>query len=424
MTSNSEQVHAEKVLRNFSGTIETIKEYVGNKYFPSFSIQKWELPETTFNSKITKALHRLFSFSKRLQEFYMFFPTNIIVLISLVISFTFHWLFPFFFYIIRLIVSGQFHLSFARTAILLLVLLSPLASILSATGVYWTVYEIAINKAISPRVKIILALFIAFYIYFFIFDRKIYQTMSLSSRMEWGDIGLEKFLITITNNPSVLLLAFILVYIPFTLFFAIFISKALILGISFVGCLLQWYFWAQITQPHARLNEFLTTPLVFFDKESPKTFLEIESFQINAINNWINVRRQIIQNRLIPASLVFTFLGILASTSVGENALKLISKIITEFFSATTNLGITGGYEAWMISSGKYALLIIIIAIFVGPLSLLFHESVLLDFISEACAVAKSVKIIEDANESSSIPSKKSKSNWLVNVLSWLFRKF
>lgn len=409
MRNNKHALKTEDTLAKLSRAIDNLTEHVGQKYFPSFKLPDWELPEAILTSKFTKKFHQLFSLSNRFPQLNMFLPASVAVTISLFISYFIHWLYPLVFYYGHLMILDQIHLPFWKTTVFVIfVSLFIFATIFSASGIYWQVYEIAINKKISPIIKIVLSLSIALFVYFFIFEKKVYQLINIYSHMEILETGLKEFLINLSHSTWVLLMSLAFIYIPLILFFAFFLAKMVITAFVLTGRFLQWYFLIQITQPQQRFDKFLTTPLPLFDEGNPKTFLEIENSIIIAIKNWVDSRRKTIQNRLIPASLGVAFLGILASTSAGENMLGLISKVFSDYFSTMSSFLQAGGAASWLISFIKLLGLMAIIILLVGPLSLLLYESVILDFISEACALAESIKIIQN-QESEAKPVRRTK---------------
>ena len=165
------------------------------------------------------------------------------------------------------------------------------------------------------------------------------------------------------------------------------------------------------------IGKLLLTPLTLSQEDEPQTLLELEEPYTNALYDWALCRRQIVQNRLVPTTLLLAFLGVLANTSLGESAIQAVTNVVRDFFQPSTGLNRFIVY--W-----KLVLLMAVIVVPVVFIVLLLNEAFVMDYIAQACVLARHAKLssqqttIQD-EDSASHPAKKS-----PRLLRWLRRWF
>lgn len=201
--------------------------------------------------------------------------------------------------------------------------------------------------------------------------------------------------------------------LPWLTLTGIWFAKIIMIGIVFLGRLIQWLFLVQASTPKTVLLEFLYTPLLLFNSKKPERFLSIENKHLQIIKSWVGIEREIIQMKLIPATLGVAVLGIIASTIIGESLVQVVKETIIEMISLTPTDSQAGVLvaiisETKIIPLAKLIIIGIVFGILVLPTTVLLNRSTVLAFIAEACVLTESVKLIQN-NERKKTSSRKLK---------------
>jgi hypothetical protein len=128
--------------------------------------------------------------------------------------------------------------------------------------------------------------------------------------------------------------------------------------------------------------------MLFSDRES--CLVDLDGEYIVIIENWANVRRQVIQSKLGFTTLVFAILALVASTKIGDTSLDGILNQWNNYQTAFQ--GIDVNIFGWVLPLFIFLLAITPLIILFFPFSSLISESCILDFIIEGCAWARSVQ--------------------------------
>lgn len=101
--------------------------------------------------------------------------------------------------------------------------------------------------------------------------------------------------------------------------FAIYLLIRLISsGVYYVVALMQWLLLYHALDSTEDLEKLLAEPLNVPENGSAARILDLDRMYVDALQEWAMLRRQLIQDKLIPTTLVLAVLGILANTSLGD----------------------------------------------------------------------------------------------------------
>lgn len=426
METPPEQSLPEKHLSLLLSIIETIENHIRETYFSYYKIPQWELTEGDFKSAKARFLHKLFAPGKALMGFekeFGFFPSGLILLVFSFMSFILQ---PISLIIWSFIWYSATHTEFIFQFNTLLpfafTLIISAISIYVALGSYWRFYEIVVNKKISVFLKLLVLGSVTTFLFYLTLGTRVWWSYMFSGL---GPIEFKLFLLQISDNFGFYFIGFVLHTSPFIILMGIFFAKLIVSGIVFTGRLLQWLFRVQIPQSRKNLSKFLHTPLNLFNSNITEKFIELDKKYLSSIKAWVSTERQIIQSKLLPATLGIALLGAFASTSLGNDAIKFIKDVYLESASSPTITTSLGFWETILVLSKapsfvKIVLISIIIGFFVFPISELLNRSVVLDFLAEACTLTEGIQSIQE-NERSSIDVKKS--NWFIDFIVRLLGK-
>ncbi|MBV6400971.1 MAG: hypothetical protein CNIPEHKO_01266 [Anaerolineales bacterium] len=423
MENTQHQSRSKKTLAILLSIITNIENHVRDEYFSYYKYPRWELAQSDYSSRIGKFLNTLFSPPRILDEMEVL-PSSVFLYFVSFISYLFQ---PFILIswaaILYLIIHSDLQLSVNNVTAWILILIFSFATIYTAIGAYWRYYEIAINNRLSVKTKLLVVVSVGVFILGFLSNIKPWWESAI---LGFSDTYFYAFLSDIYDNFWFYFVGFVFQTSPALILTGIFFARLIVFITVSIGRILQWLFRVQILQSRTNLSKFLNTPLDFIDSEKPTRFIEIDKKYLFAIKGWAYTERQIVQNKLIPATLGIALLGGFMSTSLGNNVVEFIK---VAFIGTSSNLPVDISMGFWgtifemskLASFAKIMLISIIIGILILPISELLNRSIVLDFIAEACVLAEGVNAIQE-NGVKPVPTEKT--NWLLDLIVKFLSKF
>jgi len=249
-------------------------------------------------------------------------------------------------------------------------------------GITWTVYETVASGTLPRWLKFVtLVLMVASV-----------GIWSLMGAPRWWlqpdaiDPALQYALVSAQKDGLYLTLSAILVYIP-AILYATYLVVRMVSMLGIAGASVVW--WVGKSQSMERLSdleEFLSEPLALTEGGPEWSLLDLEEDRLTALREWSACRRQVVQNRLIPTTLLLGFLGLLANTSLGERTVGWALRVLQSSGLA---------YSDWygmLAHSGQRLLLVVLIFLPIAMLVDLLNEAYAMDFIAQACVLARHAK--------------------------------
>lgn len=265
-----------------------------------------------------------------------------------------------------------------------LVLLEVLVPLASAIGVYWSFFEIAVNRNINWFLKIFTVAVVLGLVGLWLADGAIL----LSEYMEYDEYGVQLGADRIREAVAYRLLSSILFYIPGITYGALFGTKVILFAVQTVRSALYWTISFHVPRRANVAAEFLRGHLPI-DEAETVTVLELDLRQIEALHDWATCRRQIVYDRLLPTTILLASLGIVANTSLGEEAVKEALTILREYSQM-------GDPATWWLAYLRFILLVVIVVFPAVVIFMLLNEAFAMDFIAQATVLARHAILAEE----------------------------
>jgi len=264
------------------------------------------------------------------------------------------------------------------------VMLSPmlLTTVYGAVGAYWTFFELVRNRDLSRRLKV-LTLGLA--------GSLIGAWLLAGSPRIWDlwpshDALLDRARL----NMVYYWIAALFIYVPAISYGGFLVPRLTTTVAVSVRSLIRWVFRFHAVEPTDELVKFVSTPLLLLDQEKPQALLDLEPSYLDALHEWAACRRKVVQDRLVPTTLLLAFLGLLADTSVGEWVVCRAIGVVRGFFQAQTA-------EESLLAYVLFALLAAVIIVPSVMIVYLLSEAFVMDYIAQACVLAKHAKSANEA---------------------------
>jgi len=207
---------------------------------------------------------------------------------------------------------------------------------------------------------------------------------------QYDDVSVSQAIASIRQSTAYLVWAAVFVYIPAVSHGALWLTRASVVSIVAIVSGFRWLFRLHRLESFDTLGEFLSTPLPLGPQGEPRALIELEKEDIEALHAWVLSRRGVVQNRLVPTTLLLTVLGLLANTSWGESAVRTAADILRDYFQSSGGL-------SWLVAFGRFGLLMAVIVLPAGLIARLLSEAFVMDYIAQACVLARHVRAVSPA---------------------------
>lgn len=208
---------------------------------------------------------------------------------------------------------------------------------------------------------------------------------SIQSGDNWALLNYQEM---VWITPEYRLFAILLVYIPALCHLSVWIVRIAATLVFFIRNAFSWFLNVNNTNEVDRLKQFLFEEIML-DNGQTYRFVSLDRPAIDAVKRWSLLRRQIVQSRLVPLSIVFGFLGVFFSTSIGDSLLSELILTLQDYLlssgGASTPIGSTISYLQIL---GALVAIGIPVVLLLG----LLNEAFAMDFLTEACELAEIIK--------------------------------
>jgi hypothetical protein len=405
-----------RYLDNFAKLTNVITEHVQKKHLLPHKMPCWVWPEGQQLplGDFGQWLHRLYGPRGWLARFFPFRPT---LMLGLVFSAFFVVGYPHLIAFVSSTPIFSIQLSPRAVGLLLLLLafllLSVLVPVLTAIGVYWILIELISNRHLTLRLRVTALLIVLIYAGTYAGVWCAQDSIPPSdASIDSGGTHIEQTVHVIRQAPAYRAISAILFIVPCFTCFALMVVGGTAVAAWCVGSAFHWFYSLHILHPVERIKDFLSTPLSLNEGEQ-QTLLQLETTQIDALYNWSVCRRQAVQNRLLPTTMLLAFLGLLANTSLGESAVQSALTILCDYFSDIGSL-------SWLVGSWRLLPLVAITLLPGIPVLLLMNEAFTMDFVAQACLLARHVKLSRE-DESATQDRGQKPVGLLGAIGQWLF---
>jgi len=419
MNTKTEQSPENAYLTRLSRLVATVSEHIITENLLPKTPQwpQWVLPEEQRRGTVRRWLHRIYS----AQDDWIISlpPVRFSLFLGLILSLVMEPFWPAAYPLVSYVLSfAPWHWNCKVIGVLLfLVLLLALTlfvPVVSAVGAYWTLFALMINQRLKLIVKLLVISLIAIGIVIWLTiggagrpSDMWQQTTGLSGVA----LHLQQAIISIQTSSVYRLVSVFLFFIPAISYSVLGVIRQVLVFMLSAALMRKWLFRLQTTEPVNALTKLLSTPLPLIDGGGSRTLLELEKADIDALYDIALCRRRVIQNRLLPTTLMLAFLAILANTSLGESAVKTAIAILKDFSSlgelavktaiALLTIAITKNYpgDPWLIlNQFIIALAEVIFLVFLVLLPVVFigsllTEAFIMDYITQACVWARHAKL-------------------------------
>jgi hypothetical protein len=183
-------------------------------------------------------------------------------------------------------------------------------------------------------------------------------------------------------------------------------------SVFFVVAAGHWFLHFHSLQSAATMSEFLTSPLPI-GEQTELTLLDLNEAEFDALLDWSLCRREAVQNRLLPTTLILAFLGVLANTSLGESVGQLALSITRDYFRDVGSL-------RWLVTSWRFFLLLIVIGAPAAVLFTLLNAAFTMDFVAQASLLARYART-STMTRTDELNRSTGRTGCLVGLGQWLF---
>ena len=357
---------------------------IRSKYLAGISKPDWTQSEDHFSRGLPKYLHKRFRLHPRLAGTGLasFYPASILLTLAVPFSLVLEPMYPMLFWVAQR--PGAFRVSIERIpfflAFLLMVVIVPYVPI----GAYWTAIQTLSNrKVLKPLRFVAIGAMIA----------ALGTWIALGSRLLWTpDIAADfadsprfaAYYFLVRDSLLYRILVAIFVYVPAICFSVVWMLRLFIDVLVDLASAIRWVVKVQVMQS---MNAVKDLALARFLSGGSEALVDLSLEQITALHDWSLVRRQIIQNRLIPSTILLAFIGALANTSLGETAISLVGTVLREYFQSE-------GFVESMLAYGRFLGLGMLIVFPIHLIAELITQSYIMDLLVESSLLARSAKLI------------------------------
>ena len=138
---------------------------------------------------------------------------------------------------------------------------------------------------------------------------------------------------------------------------------------------LRWLFRFHTLESPESLTDFLLQPIIPGKAGEALFLLNLSQTEIQALGEWAKCRRELVQSRLLPTTLLLAFVGLLANTSLADSAVYRFGDLLEIIVHPT-------GFWPWL---GAYFVLLMILGsgwLLVQALINLANESFVMDYLT------------------------------------------
>jgi hypothetical protein len=209
----------------------------------------------------------------------------------------------------------------------------------------------------------------------------------------------------IVQSPVFFAVSTMFFYFPVSCYLFIFMAQITVVDVVNIGSILRWLTRVHTMESLDALIKFLKTPLSIAEGSSTQRLLDLDKTDIDALHSWSQCRRQIVQDKLLPTTLILAFLGLLANTQLGEEAVLGIRQLLN------TLVGPTMTFE-WLWAIGKFFLLGLAIVVPLIYIKDLLDEAFVMDYITEAAILAKCQWSEQKASDENNVNTRPRQTWW------------
>lgn len=392
MTDNFKFQRCIENLEKYAALIQAVNEHVRRKYLTAYSMPNWVLPEDQVSGRLGKFLHRIYQ-SKELEAI---FPACILLTISLCFSLLFEPLYTLFlvllpsdFFPIPILTwDAVWSLLFAVGIILLLVV----PALYGLVGAYWTLIELIINRNLDARAKYFtLAVTFTLIIFWLLVGAPIVGQDIVIQDADY----MTRMVLTIRQTSIYTIIVALIVYIPAISHAGLWVTRIAISLKNGGRSALHWILSYHVMQPFKSIQQFVVEKLLPVDHEGNlQSLLELEEKDIDFLFEWATQRRELVQNRLLPTTLILATMGLIANTFLGDAAVRGVVNLFKESFLAPIASSFQG-FGSILDMTGRIFIITILVIVVYLPIMLiiqLLNESYVMGFIAQACLQVKHVK--------------------------------
>lgn len=365
-------------LDRITHVIATVSNTVRVRNLSAFQEPHWMLEIDEVPGRIGDWLHKLYGGRGFLRIFWLFL---VLLILPLVISIESS-------YAALLAVWGSggaaSPLNEMRIVMTLLVAIITPLILAIAVGAYWSLYEIVVNRHLSWPLKALavgLALMLAMLCCWFGF--------SFPTGISLNNLAVDQIIIETRQFVGYRIVTAIFVYVPPAILLARWGLQGLTaLGIGFLS-VVRWVGRFHRLESTDALRQFLSEPLSLKTAGASSTLLELDRREIQALRDWATCRREVIQSRLLPTTLLLGVLGILVD-------IPQVGRYLGSIIERAQALG--SAMDLWSLLGSSFVFAIAIL-LFFGLSKLLIDlldEAFVTDYIAQACVLAQHVKIAEE----------------------------
>jgi hypothetical protein len=396
-------------LRRVSRLVTTVSEFVQAENLSPLRHPRWAVPKERFSHRAGKWLHWLYASTDDALPI----PTRLGLTLGLFLSLSFEQIYPAIYFIS--LKQGLFPPvtwgSILARAIIFLMLLLVLYS---AVGAYWTLSELVIiNRRLAWWLRLLIVVAVVISVGAWI----AMGAPLIGHNPVVDDASLSQAIAAMRQSQTYLFIAALCFYIPAISHAVLWLTRTVALFTIYVVSIYRWFFRYHKMETFAALDKTLLRPLPLIEGEKPQSLLELQEMDIAALHEWAVCRRQIVQNRLLPTTLLLAALGLLANTSLGESAVQGTMSILGKYLMAR-------GMVDWTAGIGVIVLLMIVIGLPIAIVVKLLNEAFVMDYIAEACVLARQAKVFsqklssqEQTNSEPDAPPPAKRHSWLQRLL-------
>jgi hypothetical protein len=287
----------------------------------------------------------------------------------------------------------------------LILLLLPAFGVI---GSYWSLFELMSNRDLSRRIRVLtLAIVIALNGVWLIAGLPLVKRASSS----FEDASIAEQVAATRQSATYLVIAAVFFIFPAISHGALWLIRGTVTFAIYTASAIRWVFRLHGLESAEALLEFLSTPLPLTEDSEQKNLLELERADIEALRDWALSRREVVQNRLVPITLLLAVLGLVANTSYGESAVRTAVNILQNYIQAPT--------QTTFIRFGLLAIIIMPPIVFLVEL---LNEAFVMDYIAQACVLAHHAKLSVQESFCQQVTSDERQIKKSFGWLDWLRR--
>jgi len=394
MNTTTEQSPETAYLGRISNILSTVSLHIATETL-SVKRTEWVAPENQRLGNVRIRLHELYSVQQN--QLYPSFPTRIWLTFGLMFSLILEMAYPAMHGLVTTVLTifpspffWNWDLKLAGSILLLIGLLHFLlvVPVITAVGAYWTFFEVATNQRLAWWLRLLIVLVAVIFIAIWgLCGASRFSDVWQHTSPGRMDTYVEQATIAIQGSSTYLVLSAFLFIIPALSHSALWLIRIIEMNVVGAALVIRWLFRSQTVESVDALSTLLSTPLPLIVKSEPIKLLDLGKEDLDALYDLAHCRRQVIQDRLIPTTLVLAFLGLLANTSLGESAVSAVISVVQNYFKASP------GTIDHFIFLGQIFALMMIIGFPVGLVVVLITEALVMDYIIQSCVLAKHVKL-------------------------------